>query len=156
VDVQHLHRAQQVRVVRGVEQDLVQGRIGVPCRDGVARLRGGPQARVGGVQGAEVIGAEPRRGRLGRDAVQRPSGGYRSSMSLPAASGSHGRVHSNVMVGLVDDLKQRGLLERREDPADRRARKSSRSQASRRRTGDADGGSAPSRTGPHGGHALSP
>jgi DNA-binding MarR family transcriptional regulator len=30
-------------------------------------------------------------------------------------------IHRNVMVGLVDDLENRGLVERRRHPADRRA-----------------------------------
>lgn len=31
------------------------------------------------------------------------------------------RIHRNVMVGLVDDLEKRGLVERRRHPSDRRA-----------------------------------
>ena len=41
----------------------------------------------------------------------------RSQQALSAALG----IHRSAMVALVDDLEQRGLAERRRDPADRRA-----------------------------------
>jgi DNA-binding MarR family transcriptional regulator len=60
------------------------------------------------------LGLHPRHyGMLGHLAVAEGS----SQQALADALG----VHRSAMVALVDDLEQRGLAERRRDPADRRA-----------------------------------
>ena len=49
--------------------------------------------------------------------VQLAAGGGRTQQQLADAMG----VHRNAMVGLVDELEAKGLVERRRHPADRRA-----------------------------------